>query len=158
MKPSSNQFPRASVHLLVAAMVAALTFAPAVVFAADKDAHQDRAELRIKDLHTKLKITSTQEEQWAKVAQSMSENAKLMDSLTQARVDHAKEMTAVDNLKSYGEVADAHADGLKKLTPVFATLYAGMSDAQKKEADILFRHGDRKHGEHKRCDKMSSVK
>ena len=53
-------------------------------------------------------------------------------------------MTAVDDLKSYGEIADAHANGIKKLTPVFADLYASMSDAQKKEADTLFRHGDRK--------------
>jgi hypothetical protein len=48
-------------------------------------------------------------------------------------------MTAVDDLKSYGEIADAHADGIKKLTPVFAALYASMSDAQKKEADAIFR-------------------
>ena len=48
-------------------------------------------------------------------------------------------MTAVDDLKSYSEIADAHADGLKKFTPAFEPLYAGMSDAQKKSADTLFR-------------------
>jgi hypothetical protein len=53
-------------------------------------------------------------------------------------------MTAVDDLKSYAEITDAHADGIKKFTPVFATLYAGMPDAQKKNADGVFRIIDRK--------------
>src|SRR5208337_3332364 len=90
-------------------------------------------------------ITAAQEAQWAKVAEVMRDDAKSMDSLTQARADHAKDMTAVEDLKSYGEIAEAHAEGIKKLTPMFADLYASMSDAQKKEADTLFRHGDKIH-------------
>jgi protein CpxP len=117
--------------------------APGAVPAA-KATGEERVEERIKEMHAKLKITQTQEDQWAKVAQVMRDNAKSMDALTQARFEHAKTMTAVDDLKSYGEITDAHADGIKKFTPVFATLYASMSDAQKKEADALFRHGGRK--------------
>lgn len=159
MKLTGNQFTHASARLVAAAaLVASLAFAPGVVLAADKDAHEDRAELRIKDMHAKLKITPAEEEQWAKVAQVMRDNAKTMDTLTQARVDHAKDMTAVDDLKSYGEIADAHADGIKKLTPVFAELYASMSDAQKKEADTLFRHGAHKHGEPKHGHKTPESK
>ena len=148
MKPSGIQLFQASArHMaMLASMLAILAFAPAGAMAVEKDAHQDRAEMRVKDLHGKLKITAAQEDQWAKVAQVMRDNAKAMDSLTQSRIDHAKDMTAVDDLKSYGEVADAHADGIKKLTSVFAPLYDSMSDAQKKEADTLFRHGDRRHG------------
>ena len=150
MKPSSKQFTFAGARLIAAvALVTTFAFAPGVVLAADKDAHEDRAELRIKDMHAKLKVTPAQEEQWTKVAEAMRENAKTMDTLTQARVDNAKDMTAVDDLKSYGEIADAHADGIKKLTPVFADLYGSMSDEQKKDADSLFRHGDRKQA-HKR--------
>jgi len=67
-----------------------------------------------------------------------------MEPLIKARTENAKTMTAVDDLKSYSEITDAHADGIKKFTPVFATLYDSMSDAQKKQADALFRHGDRK--------------
>jgi hypothetical protein len=145
MKLSNNQFTYASARLIATmVMVASVAFSPSVVLAADKDAHEDRAELRVKDMHAKLKITPAQEAEWAKVAQTMRENAKTMDTLTQARMDHAKSMTAVDDLKSYGEIADAHADGIKKLTPTFAALYADMSDSQKKEADALFRHGDLK--------------
>jgi len=147
MKINGNQFTCSSARLIAAAALAAtLAFAPVAAFSADKDAHADRAELRIKDLHAKLKITAAQEDQWAKVAQVMRDDAKTMDTLTRARVEHAQDMTAVDDLKSYGEIAAAHADGIKKLTPVFADLYTGMSDAQKKEADNLFRHGARKHG------------
>ena len=124
-----------------------------MALAVDKDAHEDRTEVRIKDMHAKLKITSLQEEQWAKVKQAMLDDAKTMDALTQARVNHAKDMTAVDDLKSYGEITDAHANGIKKLPPVFADLYANMSDVQKKEADYLFCHGD-----HKQSHKKSAGK
>ena len=158
MKLTGNQFTYASARLIAAAaLVTTLAFAPGIVLAADKDAHEDRVELRIKNMHTKLMITPAQEEQWSKVAKVMQDDAKTMDTLTQARVDHAKDMNAVDDLKSYGEITEAHADGIKKLTPVFADLYASMSDAQKKEADTLFRHGDQKHG-HKHGHKMSNGK
>ena len=154
----NNQFIYASTRLITsAALVATLVFAPGMTLAAEKDAHEDRTELRIKDMHAKLKITSTQEEQWGKVAQAMLDDAKTMDTLTQNRIDHAKDMTAVDDLKSYGEIADAHANGIKKLIPVFVDLYADMSDAQKKEADTLFREGDHKHG-HKHGHEKSDSK
>jgi len=146
MKLSGNQFTYASTRLIAAATLAVtMVLAPGVALATDKNAREDRVELRIKDMHAKLKITPAQEEQWGKVAQAMLDDAKTMDTLTQARIDHAKDMTAVDDLKSYGEITDAHAAGIKKLTPLFTDLYAGMSDAQKKEADTLFRHGEHKH-------------
>jgi glutamine synthetase adenylyltransferase len=154
MKQSGSQITYASAHLIAAmALVATLVLAPGIALATDKDTHEDRVELRIKNMHTKLKITAAQEEQWAKVAQAMIDDAKTMDALTQTRFDHAKDMTAIDDLKSYGEIADAHAAGIKKLTPLFADLYSNMSDTQKKEADILFRHGDHKHGHKKSASK-----
>ena len=143
--------------MTAAVFIISLGFAPGLVFAADK--HQEvRVEVRIKDMHDKLKITAAQEEQWAKVEQAMREDAKVMDALTQTRADHAKDMTAIDDLKSYDEITAAHADGIKKLTPLFAVLYDGMSDTQKKEADALFRHGDHEHGSHKHGQKKSDDK
>jgi len=132
---------RKHISIAGALLAAAIVFAPAVTLAAKTAG--DRAEARITDLHAKLKITAAQEDQWGKVAEVMRANGKQMDTLTQARFANAKTMTAVDDLKSYAEIADAHADGMKKFTPVFASLYSGMSDAQKKEADTLFRHGNR---------------
>jgi len=139
-----------------AILAATVACAPGLALAADKDAHVDRTEQRVGEMHDKLKITTAQEEMWAKVAQAMADNAKAMDTLTQARKDRAGAMTAVDDLKSYGEIADAHAEGIRKLTPAFATLYASMSDAQKAEADTLFRHGKRMHGEGKRGHKPAA--
>jgi periplasmic protein CpxP/Spy len=101
----------------------------------------DRTEVRIKDLQAKLKITPAQEELWKKVTEVMRDNAKTMDAQTQARVEKAKAMTAVEDLKSYSEIAQAHADGLKNFIPAFEALYTGMSDDQKKDADTLFRYG-----------------
>ncbi len=158
MKLSGNQFIYVSARLFTSvALAATLFFAPDIALAVDKDAHEDQTELRIKDMHTKLKISPEQEELWSKVAQAMLEDAKTMDALTQARIERAKNMTAIDDLKSYGEIAEAHANGIKKLTPVFADLYAGMSDTQKKEADILFREGVHKHN-HKKGHKEATGK
>jgi hypothetical protein len=103
----------------------------------------DRVEARIKELHTKLKITPAQEVLWDNVTQVMRDNAKTMEALIKARSENAGTMTAVDDLKSYSEIAEAHADGLKKFIPVFEPLYASMSDAQKKDADTLFHHRGR---------------
>jgi hypothetical protein len=103
----------------------------------------DRVEARISELHVKLRITPAQEELWNNVTQVMRENAKTMETLTKARSAHESTMTAVEDLKSYGAIAEAHADGLKKFIPAFEPLYVSMSDAQKKNADILFHHQGR---------------
>ena len=144
MKPSRHQFTYAAARAVAAvALAVTIAFAPNVVLAA-KASNEDRVEMRIKDMHARLKITQAQEDQWAKVAEVMRDNARSMDALTMARHENAKTMTAVDDLRSYGEITDAHAEGIKRLTPVFAALYDEMSDAQKKEADTLFRHGPHK--------------
>ena len=123
------------------ALSALLLFAVGTVLATDKSVHENRAELRIRDLHTKLKITPAQESQWSAVAAAMRDNAKAMDSLTKERVKHAKDMSAVDDLNSYEKIADANADGVHKLAPLFSALYTSMSEPQQKEIDTLFRRG-----------------
>lgn len=151
MERNCHQYTFAAARALAAAaLVATVAFSAGPVVAAKatttKASSEDRVEARIKDMHAKLKITPPQEEQWTKVAKVMRNNAKTMDALTQARFEksQSKTITAVDDLKSYGEITDAHADGIKKFTPVFATLYGSMSDAQKADADALFRHAGRK--------------
>jgi hypothetical protein len=141
--------PRTAPALATAVFLASTTFAnpssaasvaeaqvPAYVV---RIATHDPIDTRINDLHTKLQITSAQEELWQKVAQVMRDNASAIDSLRQARTRNANSMNAVDDLKSYGEIADAHADGIRKLTPVFQTLYDSMSETQKRNADLIFR-------------------
>jgi hypothetical protein len=118
---------------------------PAPTVAATNGSDQIRVEARIKDMHAKLKITAAEEDQWAKVADVMRDNAQKMDQLNGARVANANAMNAVEDLTSYGEVVDAHAGEIKKFAAAFSPLYDSMSVAQKAEADELFRHGETQH-------------
>jgi len=131
-------------HIVAFVSVAIFACVPVTVFSADKDVNMDRAQARIQDMHTKLKITMAQEEQWSKVAEVMRENAKAMDTLTQSRMEKSKSMTAVEDLNSYKDVLTTHLEGVNRLIPAFSTLYSSMSAPQKKEADELFRHGPSK--------------
>ena len=96
-------------------------------------------EARIKTLHQQLKITPEQEPAFNDVAQVMRDNATRMKELRSRRAENEQSMNAVDELENYASVVDAHADGLRKLTPTFRTLYDGLSPEQKKTADAVFR-------------------
>ncbi len=148
MNQHNIQFAYAALRTVLMSTVAAailFTVAPAMA-AAETD--EGRTEARIFDMHAKLKITAAEEDQWAKVAAMMRDNAKEMDQLTSARMKNAESMDAVDDLKSYGEIAEAHAIEIRNFTPVFATLYDSLSDSQKTEADEIFRHGDQHKNHH----------
>jgi periplasmic protein CpxP/Spy len=106
--------------------------------------HEDQVETRIKDLHQKLKITTAQESQWNTFAQVMRENAQAVDAVLKERAEKLHAMNAVEDLRSYEKLADAHADGLKKLVPAFEALYNSMSEDQKKTADTVFARHERR--------------
>jgi hypothetical protein len=135
----------AAATLRAPVMLAQATPAPAATTrtpaTASKVSTVDPVEARIKDLHARLKITTAQEDLWTNVTGVMRDNAKAMDALRKARTEKAQAMTAVEDFKSYGEITEVHADGIKKFVPVFAALYDSMSGAQKKDADTLFRQG-----------------
>jgi hypothetical protein len=111
----------------------------AMAATAPESSGNSSVESRIKDLHSRLKITEAQKPQWDAVAQVMRDNAQKMVDLEKQRATDAKSMTAVEVVKSYAEVIDAHEDGMKKFIPAFEELYNSMSDSQKKVADSLFR-------------------
>ncbi|CAG4895098.1 Spy/CpxP family protein refolding chaperone [Paraburkholderia gardini] len=117
---------------------------------AARDSH---VEERISELHSELKITPDQEPQWAKVADSMRDNARTMHDLFEARHNSMANETAVENLKSWGDIAQAHADGNKTLLAAFQPLYDSMPDAQKKIADRVFRRPDTHRPAHKSSKK-----
>src|SRR5579864_9232935 len=99
----------------------------------------ETVEQRITNLHAALKITPAEETQWNNVAQAMRENAAAMDKLVAAnRTTPPQNMTAVQDLQTYQQVAQAHVDGLKNLTAAFSKLYDAMPDDQKKVADEVF--------------------
>ena len=95
-------------------------------------------ETRIKTLHDKLGITDAQEAKWSDVAQAMRDNEDTIHQLIEARHQNADGMTAIDDLQSYQNIAQAHADGLKKIIPLFQALYSDMPDEQMKNADKVF--------------------
>jgi hypothetical protein len=101
---------------------------------ADRNAE---VEKHIADLHAKLNITPAEQSQWDAVAATMRDNANELDQAIDKREAHA---TAIEDLTAYGDVVQAHADGIKKLAKAFSSLYASMSDDQKKVADGVFVH------------------
>ena len=106
-------------------------------------------DARIKDLHSKLKITAAQEEQFNKLAQVMRDNAAAMEPLIKARKEKGP-MNAVDDLKSYSEIQDVDAAGLKNFIAAFEPLYSSMSEDQKKLADKVFASRVEKHMKRKK--------
>jgi len=104
----------------------------------------DRDELRIKKLHNRLKIAPNQETLWNNVAQIMRGNDEKIDGLAKERHDKAATMTAVEDLRSYGEITEAHATGVRTFVPAFEKLYESMSAEQKANADNVFRSVGRK--------------
>ena len=108
---------------------------------ANSDAKRDAAvEKHISQLHATLKITPVQEAQWNEVAATMRENAKEMDLVIDKRTANAATATAIDDLKAYADIAQTHANGVKKLATTFSGLYSAMSAEQKKAADEAFNH------------------
>jgi hypothetical protein len=99
----------------------------------------DRIEACAANVKKSLKISTKQEDMWDNLVNVMRENAEEMDELIKARADKTKTMNAVDDLKSYSEILDAHAEGMKKSIPPFEKLYTSMSDEQKEDADVLFK-------------------
>jgi hypothetical protein len=116
---------------------AAATPPPAAAPAAETKG--ETVQQRITDLHASLKITPAEETQWNGVAQAMHENAAAMDKLVAAnQTTPPQNLSAVQELQTYQQVAQAHVDGLENLTAAFSTLYSAMSDDQKKLADQVF--------------------
>jgi periplasmic protein CpxP/Spy len=107
--------------------------------AAATSATQKAAEQRIQALRTGLGITPEQTPLWDAFAQAMRDNAASTDQLFQRRATTVATMTAVDNMRSYAEIARDYANNTERLSTAFDSLYASLSDPQKQAADTLFR-------------------
>jgi transcriptional regulator len=147
-----SQFPtlravQPAALLLGAALLVASPFAAALAQSNSKmashamkaDQHEETVEQRIDTLHTELKITADEQPEWDAVAKTMRDNAAAMEKLADEKAaDSEKGMTAVQDLQTYAEFAQAHVDHLKQLTAAFESLYDKMPQAQKKVADEVF--------------------
>jgi hypothetical protein len=121
------------------AILAQASTSPATTESAPVADKADPVEAHIKELHNRLHITAAQQTQWDSLVQVMRDNAKAMIDLQKQRSQDVKAMTAVDAVKSYQAVIEAHEAGMAKFVPAFQALYDSMSDAQKKTADAMFR-------------------
>jgi periplasmic protein CpxP/Spy len=100
---------------------------------------EERVEHRINELHAQLRITPAERPQWDKFADVMRENARDMDQAFIQRSQQFQSMNAVQNMQSYEQIAEAHAQHVQKLVPAFEDLYNAMPDQQKRLADQVFR-------------------
>src|ERR1700719_1345104 len=75
---------------------------------------QARVEARIKQLHAQLHITPAEEAQWNQFAQVMRDNARAMDEAATQRAAKFPTMSAVQDLQSYEQLAEAHVQHLQK--------------------------------------------
>ncbi|MFM0337232.1 Spy/CpxP family protein refolding chaperone [Paraburkholderia fungorum] len=118
---------------------------------AGKAGHERNVEDRIAYLHSQLKITAAQETQWNAFADVMRNNGQTMGQLFQQRRAETN-LSALDDMKQYATITQAHADGMKKLVDAFDPLYTSFSPEQKKLADVTFHQpgggggGHRHHG------------
>jgi protein CpxP len=102
-------------------------------------AAQAAVDQRIAALRSQLHITDTQAQPWNAFAQAMRDNAASTDVLFRQRASTAAKLSALDNMKSYAEVAHAYADNTEALATAFEGLYGVLSDQQKLTVDTLFR-------------------
>jgi protein CpxP len=132
--PASAVQPAPAPELLAEASTSPATTEPAPL-----TEKSDPVEVRIKDLHGRLHITAAQQTQWDNLVLVMRNNAKAMYDLQKQRGAKAKDMNAIDAVKSYQAVIEAHETGMSKFVPAFQSLYDSMSDSQKHIADAMFR-------------------
>ena len=100
---------------------------------------EERVERYIKELHARLQITPAEEPQWNQFAEVMRGNARDMDQALMQRAEQFSSMNAVQNMQSYEQLAEAHAQRVQKLIPAFENLYNAMPEQQKQLADQVFR-------------------
>lgn len=105
----------------------------------DSTMTQDPVEAMITKLHAQLKITPAQEDAFNALAQTMRDNRAAHDALVTEKKKAEATQSALDDLQTYAQITQAHADGVKKLADTFAVLYDSLSPKQKIAADKAFR-------------------
>ena len=77
---------------------------------------EERVEARIKELHAQLHITPAEEPQWNEFAEVMRENARDMDQVFMQRAQQFPTMNAVQNMQSYEQISEQHAQPRRAAT------------------------------------------
>ncbi|HEY3911712.1 MAG TPA: Spy/CpxP family protein refolding chaperone [Stellaceae bacterium] len=106
---------------------------------------EQRVEGHIAQLHAQLRITPAEQPQWNQFAAVMRDNARDMDQAFMQRAQQYSTMNALQNMQSYEQIAEAHAQHMQKLVPAFETLYNAMPEQQKRLTDQVFRENAETH-------------
>ena len=104
-----------------------------------------KADKRISELHAQLSITQVEELQWSSFVQIMRDNVAAMHKVIEERGTGMGKMSAVENMKSYAELARVYADNMQKLAIGADTLYGALSEKQKCVAESVFRNEQKRH-------------
>src|SRR5579875_3615830 len=119
---------------------------PAAVTPPHAAAHNPGAvERRIEQLHAQLRITPQEQSQWDAFAQTMRQNADNMRTAIDQRASQLDSMDAAQNMQSYAQLAQVHAQDMQQMASAFQALYQGMTPEQRQNADQLFRARDQQH-------------
>jgi len=126
--------------------------APPAVATPHAAAHSPGAvEQRINQLHAQLHITPQEQSQWDTFAQTMRQNADNMRSAIDQRASQMDTMDAAQNMRSYAQLAQVHAQDMQDMSSAFQALYQTMSPEQRQGADQLFRAHDQRVAVHRRA-------
>ena len=126
--------------------------APPAVTPPHAAAHTPAAvERRVEQLHAQLRITPQEQSQWDAFAQTMRQNADNMRTAIDQRGSQMDTMDAAQNMQSYAQLAQIHAQDMQQMAAAFQTLYQSMSPEQRQNADQLFRARDQRVAAHKRA-------
>lgn len=109
----------------------------------------ERAEARLAQAKTALKITAEQEAQWNAFADVTRRHAKAADERVTAMRDGKRSqerLTAVERLEHRQQMAATHSQRLTEVIAVAKPLYAAFSAEQKAIADEMLT--PRRHGRH----------
>jgi protein CpxP len=106
---------------------------------------EERVEHRINEVHAQLRITPAERVQWDQFAEVMRTNARDIDQIVIQRAQQFQSMNALQNMQSYEQIAEAHAQHVQNLVAAFQTLYTTMPDQQKQLADQVFRANAEQH-------------
>jgi hypothetical protein len=94
---------------------------------------------RIAYVKAELKITDAQASAWNAYAKAAKENAQAMSKHCTAMMsrDAGKPVSLPDRLDQHEQFMTAQLDSMRAMNKAVRTLYAGLSDSQKHDADEL---------------------
>jgi protein CpxP len=94
-------------------------------------------DAKLAEVKKQLAITPAQQPHFDRFADIVKQNAQAIEALVQTAQQTAQR-DAVEGLRTAANFAQTEADNLKRLVPALESLYASLTDQQKRTADRIF--------------------